>query len=138
MTPSTQNLRLELSRMRDLPVGVRARIRELSLGPYQVWGSWSWTFHDGSCWAACLFLGEELVAWAAVTLETDVRPVIGTFTAEAHRGKGFAGVVVPAVLNYLLAARVLTPGDEVACSTERWARYPQVIVGCGLRCLTWE
>jgi len=38
-----------VARMRDLPVGLRARMRELSLGPIK-WGAWSWTFHDGSCW----------------------------------------------------------------------------------------
>ncbi len=133
---------ITVSRMRDLPVGLRARMRTLSLGPI-AWGFWSWTFHDGSCWAALAFEGGEtseanLVGWAALTEETDVLPVVGVFVDEAHRGKGLASALMTTLLQGLVSSHVLEKGAAVFNSSWRWSRYDSVIEACGLRSLAWK
>lgn len=132
---------ISVSRMRDVPVGLRARMRELSLGPIK-WGAWSWTFHDGSCWAALAFDGDgtshdALVGWCALTMEVDVLPVIGVYVAESQRGRGVALTLVSSLLNALLADDVLQPGAKVFNSSWRWSKYAKVIESCGLRSLKW-
>ncbi len=132
---------ITVSRMRDIPVGLRARMRELSLGPI-AWGFWSWTFHDGSCWAALAFDGDEtreasLVGWAALTEETDVLPVVGVYVDESHRGRGLATTLMSSLLQALIAEGVLVRGARVFNSSWRWAKYAKVIESCGLRSLAW-
>jgi GNAT superfamily N-acetyltransferase len=132
---------ITVSRMRDIPVGLRARMRELSLGPIK-WGAWSWTFHDGSCWAALAFDGDvtdhaSLVGWAALTMEVDVLPVVGVYVHEAQRGRGVALTLVSSLLNALIAEKVLEPGGKLFNSSWRWSKYAKVIEGCGLRSLKW-
>lgn len=130
-----------VSRMRDVPVGIRSRMRELSLGPIK-WGAWSWTFHDGSCWAAIAYDGSELtldsvVGWAALTMEVDLLPVVGVYVEEKQRGRGFALTLVSSLLNALLADGVLSPGATVYNSSWRWSKYAKIIEGCGLRSVKW-
>lgn len=132
---------ITVARMRDLPVGLRARMRELSLGPIR-WGAWSWTFHDGSCWAALAFDGSEstvesLVGWCALTMEVDVLPVIGVYVDEAQRGRGFALTLVSSLLNALIAEHVLEIGGKIFNSSWRWSKYAATIEACGLRSLKW-
>jgi GNAT superfamily N-acetyltransferase len=117
-------------------------MRALSLGPVP-WGCWSWTFHDGSCWAALGFLGGEtteaaLVGWAAVTLETDLLPVVGVYVQEQHRGQGLGKALVTNLLQSSISGGILSPGDAVFNSTWRWPAYEQVIQACGLRSLPWK
>lgn len=132
---------ITVARMRDLPVGIRSRMRELSLGPVK-WGAWSWTFHDGSCWAALAFDGPEstvgaLVGWAALTMEVDLLPVVGVYVAESQRGRGVALTLVSSLLNALLAEGVLEPGAKLFNSSWRWSKYAKVIEACGMRSLRW-
>jgi GNAT superfamily N-acetyltransferase len=127
---------ITVSAMRDVPVGLRSRMRELSLGPI-AWGAWSWTFHDGSCWAALAFDRDALVGWAALTEETDVLPVVGVYVAETHRGRGLAATLMTTLLRSLLGARVLAPGAQVYNSSWRWSKYAKIIESCGLRSLAW-
>ena len=132
---------ITVSRMRDLPVGLRAKMRELSLGPIP-WGFWSWTFQDGSCWAALCFVGGEttedtLVGWAAVTFETDLLPVVGVYVSDAVRGHGIGQVLVSTLLQSMVNSGVLAVGDTVFCSMARWSKYDAVIRLCGLRPTLW-
>jgi hypothetical protein len=127
--------------MSEVPVGIRARMRELSLGPI-AWGAWSWTFHDGSCWAAIAYDGSEqtietVVGWAALTMEVDLLPVVGVYVSEKQRGRGFALTLVSSLLNALIADEVLAPGAQVYNSSWRWPKYAAVIEGCGLRSIKW-
>lgn len=130
-------MRIELARMRDLPVGHRQAIRELSLGPTVAWGSWSWTFQDGSCWAACALQDDAIVGWAALTLEVDMLPVLGAYVAESHRKQGIGSMLVTTLLRYLLGKGVLTPGVEIFNSTWRFESYAHLLQSCGLRSRKW-
>ncbi len=129
-----------ISPMRELPVGFRMKLRELTIGPV-AWGLWSLTFHDGSTWAALAFDGEQrpenLVGWACVTQEYDVHPMIGAYVAESHRGRGVAPTLVTSLCRDLLGRNVLTPGDTVVASTWRWDGYYALLEECGLVCETW-
>ena len=129
-------------RMGDIPVGLKPRMRELSLGPWEPWGFHPWTFHDGSTWASLAFAGatvkaEQLIGWAGLTMQIDTIPVLGVFVDEGHRGGGRAELLVTGLLRELLAAGHLQKRDRVAASTQRWSKYPDIIKGCGLRCMTW-
>lgn len=133
---------ISVSRMAALPVGLRAKMRQLSLGPI-AWGAWSWTFHDGSCWAALGFLGgetaeDQLVGWAALTLETDVLPVVGVYVDPAHRGIGLASQLVTTLLQSLINSDVVSRGDAVFNSTWRWPKYDNIVEACGLRSVPWK
>jgi hypothetical protein len=134
---------ITVSRMAELPVGLRHKMRQLSLGPYVPWGAWSWTFHDGSCWAALCFSGGEttedaLIGWAALTQEQDVLPVIGVYVDNPHRGYGHATALVVTLLQALLASGELYPGAEVANSAWRFPKYDEIIRGCGLKPVVWK
>lgn len=126
-------------RMADVPVGWRVRMRELSLGPLpDGWGSWSWTFHNGSCWAALGFVNDnELVAWAGLTEEVDTLPVVAVFVEELHRGSGLAAELLTSLLRGLLVAGDISVGDRIYASTGRWGRYEIVMDELGLECVTW-
>ena len=126
--------------MGDIPVGLRHRLRELTIGPV-AWGLWSLTFHDGSTWAALAFDGpqdpEHLVGWACVTQEYDVHPMIGAYVLESHRGKGIAPLLVTSLCRSLIGDNVLAPGDTVVASTWRWSGYYDLLESCGLVCEEW-
>lgn len=133
---------IAVSRMAELPVGLRAKMRSLTLGPI-AWGSWQWTFQDGSCWAALCFLGGEttedkLVGWAALTMEMDLLPVVGVYVHEGQRGQGFGSSLVSTLLDSLVASGVIQAGDALFNSTWRWPRYEKLIADCGLRSLPWK
>lgn len=133
---------ISVSRMGAIPVGLRAKMRQLSLGPI-AWGFWQWTFHDGSCWAALGHLGgdtteDSLVGWAALTMEADLLPVVGVYVDPSHRSLGLGTQLVTTLLQSLLSSEVLTKGDAVFNSTWRWPKYDDLIAGCGLRSLPWK
>jgi GNAT superfamily N-acetyltransferase len=128
---------ISISKMSDVAVGHKVRIRQLSLGPIS-WGAWSWTFSDGSTWAALGFDGDTMIGWAILTMEIDVLPVIGAFTDERHRGQGIGATLASALLRSLVESGELYPGAAVFASTERWKRWHEVVESAGLRCLTWE
>jgi len=130
------------SRMADVPVGLKPRMRELTLGAYEPWGFWGWTFHDGSTWAALGFDGDttradRLVGWAGLTQQIDVLPVVGVYVAEQHRSGRRAELLVTSLLRYLVAGKILHPGSAIAAATQRWSRYREVVESCGLKCETW-
>jgi GNAT superfamily N-acetyltransferase len=126
-----------ISKMGDLPVGYRARLRELTIGPV-AWGLWSLTHHDGSTWTALALEDGEITGWAALTYEWDGQPVIGAYVSEEHRGRGVATLVITSLLHSLMGAGVISRGDTVAASTWRWPRYHDVLEACGLACEPWE
>lgn len=68
-------MRVVTAPMREHPVGWRQRMRELSLGPVG-WGIWSWTFGDGSTYAAVAVDKGQLFGWAGLTCEVDLAPVV--------------------------------------------------------------
>lgn len=128
--------------MRDVPVGLRPRLRELSEGPDLEWGFWGWTHHDGSTYAALGFDGatvapERCVGWAGLTFQVDVIPVIGVYVQPESRRGGRGELLVRALLHTLRAHGILHPGAEVAAATGRWGRYHEILASCGLRCRTW-
>jgi GNAT superfamily N-acetyltransferase len=122
--------------MADVAPEVRARLRELSLGPV-AWGAWSWTFHDGSCWAAVGYRDQRVVGWAAMTREVDARPAVGCFVAESERGRRLGTSLVDLLLKELLERGVLKTGDELFASTWRWDRWPALLERRGLACVPW-
>lgn len=126
--------------MREIPVGLRHRLRELTIGPV-AWGLWSLTFHDGSTWAALAFDGaqtpENVVGWAALTQEYDVHPMIGAYVDKSQRGKGTAAMLITSLCRSLIGSHVLAPGDVVVASTWRWGRYEELLEECGLVCRDW-
>ena len=130
-------MRIEIAKMSDLPVGHRQRIRELSLGPI-AWGAWSWTFQDGSCWAAVGFDGDEVIGWSACTFEVDMLPVVGAFVAPSWRGRGTGSVLVTTLLRYLGGRRMIAPGAEIFNSTWRFPAYDGLIESCGFKSRRWE
>lgn len=128
--------------MRDVPVGCRPRLRELSLGPWEPWGFWGWTLHDGSTWAALGFEGDtvkpdKLVGWAALTTQVDVIPVVGVYVEPRARRGGRGELLMRALLSALTASGVLRRGDTLAAATQRWDKYPDLLQSCGFRCQTW-
>ena len=120
-------------RMDDIPVGLKPRMRELSLGPWEPWGFHPWTFHDGSTWASLAFAGatvkaEQFIGWAGLTMQIDVMPVLGVFVDEGHRGGGRAELLVTGLLRELLAAGHLhTPFADHRVET--LVGSPQQVVG---------
>lgn len=123
--------------MRELPVGYKVQMRELSLGPV-AWGMWSWTFHDGSTRAAVAIDGSgQVIAWSALSTEVDKLPVVGVFVPEEYRRAGLARRLVQTVLLEGIAANLLEPGAAVFASVWRWSKYPEVIASCGLVCTPW-
>ncbi len=126
--------------MRDVPVGWRFSMRKLSLGPI-AWGAWCWTFYDGSTWTAIGFSDADrtdLIGWAALTMETDVLPVVGVFVREDCRKRGIGRTLVTNLLHFLISDGDLYPGAAVFASTQRWPKWAEVVESCGLRCLTWQ
>lgn len=131
-----------IAAMRDVPVGLRPRMRELSEGPDLEWGFYGWTFHDGSTWAALGFDGatvapERLIGWAGLTMQVDVIPVVGVYVAPESRGGGRGALLLRALLHGVMADGTIPRGAEVAAATGRWSRYSEVLHSCGLRCRTW-
>ena len=126
--------------MAEIPVGLRQKLRELTIGPV-AWGLWSLTFHDGSTWAALAFDGpqdpEHLVGWACITQEYDVHPMIGAFVLESHRGQGYAPLLVTSLARSLLGEGVLSTGDKIVATLSRWGGYVDLLEGCGLVCEEW-
>lgn len=124
-------------KMKEMPVGWRQRIRELSLGPRVEWGSWSWTFQDGSCWVACAFVGPQMVAWAALTKEVDWLPVVAVYVHPDHRGRGLARLCATTLVQSLIG-RELDPGESVYCSLDRWPKWEGLLEASGLVCVEWD
>lgn len=123
--------------MRDIAIGHRMRLRELTIGPV-AWGLWSLTFHDGSTWAAmALDDAGEIQAWACLTQEYDVDPMIGVYVPPENRKEGLAPLLVTSLCRYLLGQSVLLPNDVVVASTWRWPAYFKVLASCGLICKEW-
>lgn len=132
-----------LAPMRDIQVGRRIRMRQLSLGSKvgRSWGAWSWTFCDGSTWANIGFSDtaqEDMIGWASVTFETDLLPVVACYVRSDCRGHGIACGLVTNLLYFLISEGVLYPGAALFASTQRWPRWTEVVESCGLRCLTWQ
>jgi GNAT superfamily N-acetyltransferase len=73
-----------------------------------------------------------------VTHEVDYLPVVGVYVAQERRGEGLARLLVSSVLGYGLGQGYLVGGQEIFCSDHRWARYPEILEGCGLRARAWE
>lgn len=133
---------LSVTRMSEVPIGIRQRLRdEYTIGP-RVDGLWSLTFHDGSTWAIVAYDGEvhqdKILGWAALTQQIDIRPMIGAFVPESYRGQGLASLLVTTLLRYLLGERVLSPGDEIVATVSRWRKYYELCESVGLVCLEWE
>lgn len=124
-----------ISRMADLDPKERARIRTLSLGPVP-WGAWSWTFHNGSCWAALAYADGVMIAWAILTREADEVPVIGAYVHPDHRRTGLGEQVVDALLAELRRSGDLNMGDVVFASTWRWSKWSPILERHGLRCVS--
>ena len=128
---------IRTGRMREVPVGWRMAIRDLSLGPV-AWGAWSWTFHDGSCWAALGFTPDErLIGWALLTCETDLLPVVAAYVHPTHRGHGLATELLTVLLRGLIQAGDLHEGDRVFASLHRWKKYETVLGDLGLEAVQW-
>lgn len=125
-------------RMQDFPVGTRKAMRELSLGPEVDRGVWSWTFHDGSTYAAVAMLGKQLISWAAYTEEEDYLPVIGTYTDPYYRGHGLSTTTLTLLLHWCEAQEVVAHGDKIYASTWRWPKYVDICGRLGLRCKPWD
>lgn len=123
-------------------MGLKPRLRELTLGPWEAWGFWSWTHHDGSTWAALGFDGdttkpEALIGWAALTMQVDDLPVVGVYVEEGKRRGGRGELLLTTLLTSLVRQGILYHGATIAASTQRWEQYPKIIGSCGLRCVTW-
>lgn len=127
--------------MSEVPVGIRYRLRELTLGPIE-WGIWSLTFHDGSTYCSVAYDGKEspenAVGWAALTFQYDVLPMVGVYVGDGARGKGMGALLLTTLLQSLQADEVLKVGDTVVASTWRWDRYEEVCAACNITCQTWE
>lgn len=123
--------------MRMVPVGVRQRMRELSLGPV-AWGMWSWTFQDGSCWASYAATGGEVVGWAAISEEVDSLPVVGCYVHNENRGRGLAQALIASTCHLVTDTGRLRTGDELFCAIHRWPRYTTVLAALGLIARPWE
>lgn len=134
-------LTIKISAMRDLPVGMRARLRELTIGPV-AWGLWSLTHHDGSTWVAIGFAGDSqdpknALGWACVTAEYDVLPMLGIYVSEAYRRRGIGAQLGGALLSSLLQSGHINAGSEVYVSLWRWPNYEKLLESLGLRCVEW-
>jgi len=137
-----RDIDITIAPMHELPVGYKARLRELSLGGYEPWGFWSWTFHDGSTWAAIAFedrkrTAENIIGWAAVTEQIDMLPVVGCYVEKDRRGSGVAEDLIVLLLRNLIRRKVLESGGSVYASTWRWPKYTEIIESAGLHCLDW-
>lgn len=129
---------IKLFKMIDVPAAWRNYMRrDLSLGRDVEDGFQAWTYQDGSCWAALGFAGDDLVCWAAITKQIDYYPVIGCYTRQDHRGKGFAALTIDALLRDLMNAGELEEGDHIFASTHRWRKYTQLIEAYDLVCEQW-
>lgn len=131
-----------VSPMKEIPVGWRAALRELTLGKDTPWGAWSVTHQDGSCWAALNFTDdgkeETITGWAYLTKEMDMLPVVGVFVDKNYRSSGLGTMLVSTLLNSLLSSDVISRGQTLYCSLHRWPKYRFVIESCGLNCKVWE
>lgn len=132
----------DVYKMSSLSPKLRSRMRALSLGPI-AWGFWTWTFHQGDCWAVMVFDGDEelpekMIGWAAITREMDHLPVIGCYILEQHRKLGVGRAAVVKLLKNLVDTHVLAKGDPIFNSSHRWPKYKEIIESCGLRALHWE
>lgn len=132
---------LKFYKMSEVPVGIKPRLRELTIGPV-AWGTWSLTFHDGSTWCLIAFddkeTPENAIGWAALTFQYDVLPMVGVFVDEPQRGKGLAGLILSSMLQNAIADEILNRGDTVVASTWRWSNYEEVCESAGLKCQTWD
>lgn len=132
----------DIYKMADIRPELKARMRSLSLGPV-AWGAWSWTFHNGSCWASMIFDGpndtpERLIGWVILTKETDQLPVVGCYIRKDQRKKGYGTAMVTGLLLGLMNVNILSKGDAIFNSLHRWPAYKEIIKSCGLRSLVWE
>lgn len=135
----TAEVEIEVARVGDLPQTVLRRLRALSLGPDQEWGSWSWFFSTGRVWAAVAVKpGEGVVGWCALNFELDVLPVIGVFVDPDHRSGNLAHELVERLLEVLGALGELDDVRGFFASTERFPEYDELMTSHGFRCLTWQ
>jgi GNAT superfamily N-acetyltransferase len=131
-------MHIVLEKMSDLTEATREMIRHNSLGPHIAWGSWSWSFHTGDCWAAIAYNEDcMMMGWAAITKETDRCPVMGVYILKDHRKKGLGRIILTALLNWLTPA-ILPKDSTIYASTERWPTYFEIAKNCGHRCQLWE
>lgn len=131
---------ITVARMADIPVGLKPRMRELTIGPV-AWGLWSLTFHDGSTWAAIAYDGdpcaENMIGWGAVTWEYDALPMIGVYVGEDARQRGVGSLIVTTLLRSLVSSGDLEPGATLVASTARWSKYFELADSCGMSCQEW-
>ena len=124
-------------------VGYRQRMRELSLGPDIPWGTWSWTFQDGSCWASMAFENgrmtpERMVGWAGLSMEIDKLPVVACFVDESWRRQGIGSSLVTSLLSTLRDTGKLSRRDTIFATTSRWPKFYELVEDCGMACKEWE
>lgn len=127
----------QTARICEFPVGIRSRLRELTLGRIDN-GMYGWTFADGSTRAVVLLRDDEPVAWAAVNPEIDHQPVLGVFVPECLRRQGIGLLLLRVLLADALAHGILAPGDSFFASATRWPAYYAVAKQFGLVCQLWE
>lgn len=118
--------------MKKLPKEWKPRLRELSLGPYD--GSmYRWTFHDGSTWAAVLFLGKEIVGWACLTEQEEEYPVVGIYISDQWRGIGLAEDLLVALLQL-----VKPTSRTILAVADSYPKYPELLNSMGYLYRPWE
>lgn len=132
---------ITVTKMSDVPVGYKPRLRELTIGPV-AWGLWSLTFHDGSTWAVMAFddepAAESLIGWGALTYEYDELPMVGVYVGPDTRQRGVGSLLLTTLLRSLIASGDLEYGATVVASTARWPRYFELAESCGVNCVLWE
>ena len=130
-----------VSKMSEVPVGFKPRLRELTIGPV-AWGLWSLTFHDGSTWAVIAFDGdqrtENIIGWGALTYEYDALPMVGVYVNPQTRQKGVGSLLLTTLLRSLTASEILEYGATVVAATARWSKYYDLCESCGIECILWE
>ena len=127
--------------MADVPVGLKPRLRELTIGPV-AWGLWSLTHHDGSTWGVLAFDGvespENLIGWGALTYEYDSLPMIGAYVDPETRQRGVGSLLFTTLVRSLLASGDLEFGATVVAATARWPKYTELGEQCGIEVVLWE